>query len=181
MGVGITSSSWAGIRCWRCGCISRDAGAGVELRADRALSRAGAGRAGRSRATAPAERALPPITRVSRARRCRCRSRSSGCGSWRRWPGQRGLSHPAGLPPARRAGPRRASRGAWIGLVARHEALRTTFAPRWREPVQADRHPGVGFALLEDDLRRSRARRPEAGGLAAEEAAAPFDLRGRAR
>src|SRR3954468_10531034 len=62
-------------------------------------------------------------------------------------------------------------------IVARHEALRTTFAAVGGEPVQriapAEDSP---FRLAEHDLRGHPEARAELGRLITEEAAAPFDL-----
>ncbi|HYW08679.1 MAG TPA: amino acid adenylation domain-containing protein, partial [Longimicrobium sp.] len=70
---------------------------------------------------------------------------------------------------------RDALRRALDGVVARHEALRTTFARTDGEPVQCIAPMGeAAFALAEDDLRGEAV-----GGLERlmeDEAAAPFDL-----
>jgi NRPS condensation-like uncharacterized protein len=64
-------------------------------------------------------------------------------------------------------------------IVARHEALRTTFAAVDGEPVQriapAEASP---FRLAEHDLRGHPEAGAELGRLMAEEAGAPFDLAG---
>jgi amino acid adenylation domain-containing protein len=70
---------------------------------------------------------------------------------------------------------------ALAALTARHEALRTTFADRSGEPLQriSPAAPGIsGMALYRIDLQGLPAdrREAEARRLAAEEAAAPFDL-----
>ncbi|HEX7240656.1 MAG TPA: condensation domain-containing protein, partial [Longimicrobiaceae bacterium] len=66
---------------------------------------------------------------------------------------------------------------ALAAVVRRHEALRTVFAERGGEPVQAIRAPGP-VALPVADLRGLPAgpRGAEAARLAAAEAARPFDL-----
>src|SRR5206468_3089700 len=55
-------------------------------------------------------------------------------------------------------------------VVARHEALRTTFAERGDEPVQVVAPPAP-LSLVPEDLSQA-----EAGRVAADEAARPFDL-----
>jgi aryl carrier-like protein len=61
-------------------------------------------------------------------------------------------------------------------IVARHEALRTSFASVEGEPVQVIAAPEVGFALTHEDLSGHAAPEAELERLAAEEAGAPFDL-----
>jgi amino acid adenylation domain-containing protein len=70
---------------------------------------------------------------------------------------------------------RAALRRALDGIVARHEALRTTFTAMDGAPEQRIASADVGFPLVELDL----AGRPEAelDRLMADEARAPFDLR----
>jgi amino acid adenylation domain-containing protein len=71
---------------------------------------------------------------------------------------------------------RAALRRALDALVARHEALRTTFAVIAGEPVQRIAAPDTGFVLAEDDLRGRPDPAAELEALSAAEAAAPFDL-----
>jgi amino acid adenylation domain-containing protein len=61
-------------------------------------------------------------------------------------------------------------------IVARHEALRTSFVLGKGEPVQVIAAPEVGLALTQVDLSGHAAPEAELERLAAEEAAAPFDL-----
>lgn len=63
-------------------------------------------------------------------------------------------------------------------LLARHEALRTTFEVRGGEPVQVIASRDVGFALRELDLDAlsTQARQAELERTVADEARAPFDL-----
>ena len=78
----------------------------------------------------------------------------------------------------RGAGPRRPACGPWIGIVARHEALRTRFVEVDGQPVQRDR-PAATAALpmQEHDLASQRVEQRRAGArLSDEEATAPFDL-----
>ena len=100
-----------------------------------------------------ARSALPPITKTSRMSRWRCRLRSSGCGSWRRW---KGPARPITFPriateAARLTG---ALRRALDRLVARHEALRTTFVAGGGQPVKHIAAEEIGFCLQEHDLRK---------------------------
>ncbi|HEU0302457.1 MAG TPA: amino acid adenylation domain-containing protein, partial [Longimicrobium sp.] len=61
-------------------------------------------------------------------------------------------------------------------IVARHEALRTTFAQVDGEPVQRIGAADGGLALAEHDLRGEADADPVLRRLVAEEARAPFDL-----
>ncbi|MFC7518964.1 amino acid adenylation domain-containing protein, partial [Herbaspirillum sp. GCM10030257] len=61
-------------------------------------------------------------------------------------------------------------------VVARHEALRTTFAQVDGVPVQRIAPPDVGFQLIEFDLRASKDPEAELSALADKEAATSFDL-----
>src|SRR5690606_39068331 len=63
-------------------------------------------------------------------------------------------------------------------IVARHESLRTTFGTVDGQPVQLIAEAGVGFQLCDHDLRglESSAQGTAVAALAAEEAAAAFDL-----
>jgi amino acid adenylation domain-containing protein len=62
-------------------------------------------------------------------------------------------------------------------LVARHEALRTSFPAVDGEPVQHVAEVGeCGFRLVEHDLRASADAEDELRGLVRDEAGAPFDL-----
>jgi amino acid adenylation domain-containing protein/thioester reductase-like protein len=62
------------------------------------------------------------------------------------------------------------------GIVARHEALRTTFAQVDGVPEQRIAPADVGFHLVEHDLGGRADADAELGRLVAEEAGAPFDL-----
>ncbi|HET7461732.1 MAG TPA: amino acid adenylation domain-containing protein [Longimicrobium sp.] len=62
------------------------------------------------------------------------------------------------------------------GVVARHEALRTTFAETDGVPEQRIARAEVGFHLVEDDLRGRADAPAELERLMAREARAPFDL-----
>ncbi|HEX8317857.1 amino acid adenylation domain-containing protein, partial [Longimicrobium sp.] len=68
-----------------------------------------------------------------------------------------------------------ALRRALDAMLARHEALRTTFVEVGGEPVQRIAPPG-GFPLVEHDLREHPHAPSELRRLAAEEAGALFDL-----
>ncbi|HEY7768578.1 amino acid adenylation domain-containing protein, partial [Longimicrobium sp.] len=70
---------------------------------------------------------------------------------------------------------RGALRRALDALLARHEALRTTFVEMDGEPVQRIAEESA-FHLLEHDLRGYPEPVAELGRLSAEEAGAPFDL-----
>ncbi|MFL5383082.1 MAG: non-ribosomal peptide synthase/polyketide synthase, partial [Longimicrobiaceae bacterium] len=70
---------------------------------------------------------------------------------------------------------RAALRRALDAVLARHEALRTTFVEVEGEPVQRIAPPG-GFRLVEHDLGGHPEAAAELRRLAAEEAGAPFDL-----
>ena len=71
---------------------------------------------------------------------------------------------------------RQALRGALDTLIARHEALRTSFVVLDGEPFQQIGPAESGFALLEHDLRGHVEATAEVERLAAHEASAPFDL-----
>ena len=116
--------------------------------------------------------ALPAIEpRAARRGRCRCRSRSSGCGSWSSWTAAAAAYHmPLGL---RLTGAldRAALRRALDRIVARHEALRTSF-------VLDDGAAGAAHRAGGHRLRAARSttcaatptRRPRSQALAAQEA-----------
>ncbi len=61
-------------------------------------------------------------------------------------------------------------------LVARHEALRTTFVYADRQPVQRIGAEDIGFALEQHDLRGHRDAEAELERLAVEESQTVFDL-----
>ncbi|MET3498387.1 condensation domain-containing protein, partial [Variovorax boronicumulans] len=61
-------------------------------------------------------------------------------------------------------------------IVARHEALRTSFALIEDEPMQIIAEPDAGLALTQVDLSGHAAPEAVLKSLAAEEAGAPFDL-----
>ncbi|WP_256082156.1 amino acid adenylation domain-containing protein, partial [Massilia sp. YIM B04103] len=71
-----------------------------------------------------------------------------------------------------------ALRAALDAIVARHEALRARFVREGEQVLQCFADLGCGFALLETDLsaRPADEAKEEALRLAAQEAAAPFDL-----
>ena len=69
-----------------------------------------------------------------------------------------------------------ALRGALARLVARHEALRTTFSDADGQPVQRIAAEDSGFDLQEHDLRQHSDAEGELQRLAMEEANAAFDL-----
>ncbi|WP_334189202.1 amino acid adenylation domain-containing protein [Noviherbaspirillum sp.] len=71
---------------------------------------------------------------------------------------------------------REALRRALDRVVARHEALRTTFAQVDGVPVQRIAPPGTGFQLVEFDLRASGDAEAALSVLVDEEAAAAFDI-----
>ncbi|HEU0015952.1 MAG TPA: amino acid adenylation domain-containing protein, partial [Longimicrobium sp.] len=71
---------------------------------------------------------------------------------------------------------RAALAGALDALVARHEALRTTFAQADGVPEQRIAPADAGFHLLEHDLAGRADAEGELRRLMAEEAGAPFDL-----
>ena len=71
---------------------------------------------------------------------------------------------------------REALRRALDRIIARHEALRTSFAVIDGHPVQRIAHEDIGFALLEHDLRSHADAEAELQRLAEQEAIAPFDL-----
>jgi amino acid adenylation domain-containing protein len=61
-------------------------------------------------------------------------------------------------------------------IVARHEALRTTFVLEHGQPVQRIAPADIGFALQERDLRNAQDGEAVLAAIAAGEAGAPFDL-----
>ena len=131
-------------------------------------------RCGDERATG----SLPPIERVDRGEAARrCRLRSSGCGSWRSWTRCGDAYHmPMGLR-LRGALDVRALRRALDRLVARHEALRTTFFSVEGEAGAADR--GGRAWLCAGRATTWRARERGGGAAASAEARGvtrPFDL-----
>ncbi|MFC7519136.1 condensation domain-containing protein, partial [Herbaspirillum sp. GCM10030257] len=71
---------------------------------------------------------------------------------------------------------RAALRHALDRIVARHEALRTTFVLEHGQPVQRIAPADSGFTLQEHDLRNQNDAEARLGELAEAEAAAPFDL-----
>ena len=70
----------------------------------------------------------------------------------------------------------RALRDALNALMARHEALRTSFTVIEGDPVQCIGAPDVGFALEIHDLRGRPDAEEELQLLSRQEASAPFDL-----
>ncbi|HEY1856005.1 amino acid adenylation domain-containing protein [Acidocella sp.] len=70
----------------------------------------------------------------------------------------------------------RALREALNALVARHEALRTTFVLEQGDPVQRIGPAAAGFALAIHDLRGRADAEEELRYLASQEMSAPFDL-----
>src|SRR6202158_2424794 len=71
-----------------------------------------------------------------------------------------------------------ALRGTLDTIVARHEALRTSFVVLDSQPVQQIAAADVGFRLIEHDLSGlpAAAQQPRVGELTRSEAAEPFDL-----
>ena len=69
-----------------------------------------------------------------------------------------------------------ALRRALDEIVARHEALRTTFTAVDEEPVQRIAPADSGFQLVEHDLRGAEDAAGELKRLSAQEMSAPFDL-----
>ena len=63
-------------------------------------------------------------------------------------------------------------------LVARHEALRTTFALSDGEPVQRIAPPECGLRLIEHDLRRNPDREMELQSSCRGGSAAPYSIYG---
>ena len=155
------------------GDLARAAGAGRGGARSATCSCARCWRTSRAGWRRPRGRELPAIEPVERGgRRCRCRSRSSGCGSSTSWRARaRRTTSPCASGCAGELD-RAALRRALDRIVARHEALRTTFAVVDGEPVQriapAEESP---FHLVEHDLR---------GAAEARGGAAPAD-RGRGR
>jgi aryl carrier-like protein len=123
-----------------------------------------------------ARSALPPITKTSRDEPL-----ALSFAQQRLWflAQMEGVSQAYHIPLGLRVSgslDREALRRALDRVVARHEALRTTFAQVDGQPFQRVAAEDSGFALQEHDLRRH----PDAAGelerLMAEEAVAPFDL-----
>ena len=112
---------------------------GVEVRVGRSVRASGPGgfRAdGRARR---ADRAAADHAGRIAASRCRSRLRSSGCGSWRRLEGASEAYHIAGGLRLKGELDREALRRALDRIVARHEALRTTFVAGGRAAGAAHR------------------------------------------
>ena len=127
---------------------------------------------GSGRARAPCRRSC----RADATRRCRCPSRSSGCGSWRRWRASaRPITSRWGCGLSGDAGPRRLARRAGR---ARRPARGAAHHLRDGRRSTGSAHCGRGQRLRSagvDDLRRPRRRRRvAAAGI--EEANAAFDL-----
>jgi len=70
----------------------------------------------------------------------------------------------------------RALQGALNALVARHEALRTSFAETEGDPVQRIATPDIGFALERHDLRGRPDADEQLDRWMRQEMSAPFDL-----
>ncbi len=167
------SSRWGGIRCWRCGwcrgsgwCWARSWRCGsCSRRRPRRGWRpgwSGPGRPGRRWRSGSARRG------------CRCRSRSSGCGSWPSWRDRRRRII---IPVAvRLAGDLDAAalEAALGDVLARHEVLRTVFPVAGGQPYQRVLGAGeLGWALPAGPVAGADLA-AAIGGVAAE----PFDLAG---
>ena len=175
-----TSSSWAATRCWRCSVISRVRQAlGVEVALARRCSSApvladfarGAARRPRARSC---RRSSAWIARGRAAAVVRAAA-ALVPGAARR-PGRAPTTSPRGCGCAA-SWTAAALRRALDAIVARHEALRTTFAEVDGEPVQRIAPPA---SRLPPGRARPARATPDAEAelrrLAAEEAGAPFDL-----
>ena len=175
-GGGTTSSSWAGIRCWRSRWSRVSAGPGLRTGAGGSLRTAGAG----------GIRAGPRAGRPGGAVRDRAGGARGGAAAVVRAaaavvPGADGrlggAYHIPGRLRLRGELDREALSRALDRIVARHEALRTTFVVVEGEPEQ--RIAPVeesGFVLLDHDLTAHPEAEAELRRLMAEEADAAFDL-----
>ena len=167
------SSSWAGIRCWRCRLISRLRQAlGVEaglagLFARPTLSELAASLEGAARAAlpaiAPAERGEGLLPLSFAQQRLWFLSQFEGASE---------AYHIAGGLRLSGALDRAALKRALDRIVARHEALRTTFSQHGRAACAADCCAGRGFCAERARFTRRCGAESELLRLAAEEAAA---------
>jgi hypothetical protein len=119
---------------------------------------------------------LPPITKTSRDE-----TLALSFAQQRLWflAQMDGVSRAYHIPLGLRiSGPldRDALRRSLDRLVARHEALRTTFVVIDGQPVQHIADEDIGFALEEHDLRKHGGAAGELERLTAEEAIGAFDL-----
>ncbi|HEY7769920.1 MAG TPA: amino acid adenylation domain-containing protein, partial [Longimicrobium sp.] len=136
--------------------------------AEKLLKLARAAKLQRSPVTAPIE----PVDRGGRLplsfaqQRLWFLEQMGGLGDTYHIPTQLRLGRELDLPALRRA---------LDAVLARHEALRTTFVEVQGEPVQRIAPPGT-FPLVEHDLREHPRARAELRRLSAEEASALFDL-----